>query len=282
MTEYPYGSTTPSDAPAGTGTSEYPYATVPPVVGLGEGATSGGSIGDENSPSMSDKASSTVDAGKQAASDVASTAAEKAKDVALETKKQARDLLGEAKTQFSEQLGSQHSSLVDNLRSLAGELSNMSQGTNIEGGGMATDLVGQAGDRVNGVAEWLGQRQPGDLVGELRTFARQRPGAFLVGAALAGVLAGRLTRGVVAARSDDSAGAADQYPATSPGDSFYQYEAPVSPSGTGGYGTADYSSPAGAYEAPGGSYGTPPASAGYSVPPTGHGSGGYGSGEVTP
>jgi hypothetical protein len=38
----------------------------------------------------------------------------------------------------------------------------------------------------------------------LRTFARRRPGAFLAGCAVLGVVAGRLTRGVVAAHSDDS------------------------------------------------------------------------------
>jgi hypothetical protein len=50
----------------------------------------------------------------------------------------------------------------------------------------------------------LEQREPGDLVAEVRRFAQRRPGAFLVGALLAGVAAGRLTRGVIAASSDKS------------------------------------------------------------------------------
>jgi hypothetical protein len=73
--------------------------------------------------------------------------------------------------------------------------------------GTATDLVSQAGDRAHGVADWLDKREPSDLLREVRSFAQQRPAAFLLGAALAGVAAGRLTRGVVAARSDDSSAA---------------------------------------------------------------------------
>jgi hypothetical protein len=68
--------------------------------------------------------------------------------------------------------------------------------------------VSQAGARAHGAADWLEQRQPGDLVDEARSFARQRPGTFLIGAAVVGVLAGRLTRGAVAAHSEDGASGA--------------------------------------------------------------------------
>ncbi len=76
-----------------------------------------------------------------------------------------------------------------------------------EQNGVASDLVGQAADRTHGVADWLDGRQPEDLLDELRRLARRRPGAFLIGALAAGVVAGRLTRGAVAAHSDDSSGA---------------------------------------------------------------------------
>jgi len=39
---------------------------------------------------------------------------------------------------------------------------------------------------------------------QVRRVGRERPGAFLLTAALAGVVAGRLTRGVVATHTDDS------------------------------------------------------------------------------
>lgn len=60
--------------------------------------------------------------------------------------------------------------------------------------GVATDLVRGASGTVHQAADWLEQREPGTVVNELRDYARRHPGMFLAGAAVAGVLAGRLTR----------------------------------------------------------------------------------------
>jgi hypothetical protein len=60
--------------------------------------------------------------------------------------------------------------------------------------GMATDLVGDASGRVYRVADWLEHREPGQVVEEVRDFARHHPAAFLLGSAMAGVMVGRLTR----------------------------------------------------------------------------------------
>lgn len=151
---------------------------------------------------MKDRAADAAQASKGAAADVAHTASDKAKDVIGETKTQARNVVGEARGQLSEQAGAQHRNLVDKLQSLADELSSMSHTS--EQSGVATDLVAQAGERARGVASWLDARQPGDLVEELRSFGRQRPGAFLAGALVLGVVAGRLTRGVVAVHGQDA------------------------------------------------------------------------------
>jgi hypothetical protein len=150
--------------------------------------------------SMSDRASEAANQGKQAVSDVTSTAADKARQVTEETARQARDLLGEARGHLEQQAGEQHRNLVSGLRSLSDELGSM----RADQPGLASELVSQAHERVNGAADWFERRQPGDLVGEIRDFARRRPGTFLLGAALAGIAVGRLTRGAVAAHSDDS------------------------------------------------------------------------------
>jgi len=70
--------------------------------------------------------------------------------------------------------------------------------------GPATDLAHQAADKLGDAAQWLEGRDPGSLVEEVRNLARRKPGAFLLGAAAAGVLAGRLTRGAVQASRNDS------------------------------------------------------------------------------
>jgi hypothetical protein len=77
--------------------------------------------------------------------------------------------------------------------------------------GPASEVARQAADRADRFADWLAAREPGDLLDEVRSFARRRPGAFLAGAALAGVVVGRLTRGAVdAARSDSGPDVAPQ------------------------------------------------------------------------
>jgi hypothetical protein len=153
-------------------------------------------------PSMKDKATETVDQGRQAAAQVAHTAADQALEVKEQAVRQARDLVGEVRQHLAGQVDSQHQNLVANLRSLSSELSAMVDGS--DQAGMATELVTQARTRIDGAANWLDGREPGQLLDEVKSFARRRPGAFLVGALAAGVVAGRLTRGAVAAHTDDS------------------------------------------------------------------------------
>ena len=79
---------------------------------------------------------------------------------------------------------------------------------------MATDLVRQAAERSSAVASWLDGRDPGSLLTEVKSFARQRPGTFLLLAAGAGVLAGRLSRSLSAGAPETTATARRTTPAT--------------------------------------------------------------------
>ena len=63
-------------------------------------------------------------------------------------------------------------------------------------GGVAADVVQQAAARVGDAGQWLDAREPGQVVHEVQSFARRRPAAFLLLAAGAGLVAGRLTRGI--------------------------------------------------------------------------------------
>ncbi len=148
----------------------------------------------------------------QAAGQVAQTSKEQVLEVASEAKAQARDLIGEARTQVSQQAGSQRDRLVETIRSLAEELESMASSGGK--GGMASELAGQASTRAHDLAVFLEGREPGDLIQEARSFARQRPGAFLAGAAVLGAVAGRLTKSVRAA-SSDSGGSGDRLPVPS-------------------------------------------------------------------
>lgn len=69
---------------------------------------------------------------------------------------------------------------------------------------MVTDLSHAASQRISEVADWLEQRDPQDLLNDVTRFARRRPGTFLAIAAGAGLLAGRMGRGIRDAGSADN------------------------------------------------------------------------------
>ena len=171
----------------------------------------GTSTGQSSTQTAKDEAGNVGQSAKQATGQVASTAAEQAKNVAGETKRQAKDLVGQASSQVTEQAGAQKEKAVGGLRSLADELRSMAEGNGAQSG-MVGDLARQASDKAQEFAGWLDQRDPGSLVEEIRQLARRKPGSFLIGAALAGVAAGRLTRGAIAA-----GGSADASPASGAG-----------------------------------------------------------------
>jgi hypothetical protein len=135
----------------------------------------------------------------QAGGQVAQTTKEQAQNVVGEARQQARDLVGEARTQVRDQAGTQKGRAVDGLRTLGYELDQMAQ----QGGqsGLATEVARQAAQRAHGLAEHLDRYEPADLLDQVRSYARRRPVVFLAGAAVLGVLAGRLTRNL--ASNDD-------------------------------------------------------------------------------
>lgn len=158
--------------------------------------------------------SSTASAAKEEASNVASTAtqggqqvagtaAEQGRRVADEAAAQARTVLDDARQQVTEQAGSQQQKAVSTLRTLGEDLSSMAESSE---SGMGSQLVRQASDQVQQVAGWLENRNPADVIDEVRSFASRRPGTFLLAAAAAGLVAGRLTRGAVDDRRDTSSG----------------------------------------------------------------------------
>jgi hypothetical protein len=220
-----------------------------------------------------DQAGNVASTAAEAGSQVASTAADQAKQVTQETKRQAQDLVQQGRQQLQEQARSGQQKASEGLSALAGQLRTMVEGGSGTPSGPAADLVRQAGDKVEEIAGWLQQREPGDLVNEVRAFARRRPGTFILGAAVAGIVAGRLTTGVVAAHKDDSTGTPPQRPATGPSYAEEGYATTNYAAGTtAGYSTTPGYEPTTTYATGTGSvppppYGTVPP-AGTSVPPT--------------
>ncbi|MEU7929984.1 hypothetical protein [Micromonospora echinofusca] len=147
----------------------------------------------------------------QAGGQVAHTAAEQGGQVASEARRQARNLTGEAGTQLREQARAQQHRAADGLRGIGRELGSMAERS--EDSGMAGQAVRRMADAAEQAAGWLDEREPTAVLDEVRSYARRHPGTFLAGAALAGMLVGRLTRNLTA--SGDGARGAGQ-PSTPP------------------------------------------------------------------
>jgi uncharacterized phage infection (PIP) family protein YhgE len=177
----------------------------------------------------------------QAGSQVASTAADQAKEVAQETQRQAKDLLDQGRTQVKEQVVSQQQKAGQGLSSLAQELRSLADGSSQGAPGPARDLLQQASGMVENFAGKLQNREPAELLDEVRNFARRKPGLFLLGAAAAGVLAGRLTSGIKAAHSDttSTSGFTGQSNYVDPAPTYSDYSATGTVTGTD-YPATDY------------------------------------------
>jgi hypothetical protein len=140
----------------------------------------------------------------QTGREVAQKAAGHGREVVAEAGRQAHGVMDQAQSQLMEQAGAQQHRAASGLRSLGDQLRTAAQNGQQ---GPANDLIRQASGRIGEVADWLEHREPGQVVEEVREFARRRPGAFLGGAALAGLLVGRLTRGMTSGGGDGQMGA---------------------------------------------------------------------------
>lgn len=147
---------------------------------------------------------------------VAGVAQGEAQKVASEAKSQVQNLLSQATSQVDEQSRTQKNRLVETLRTLSDDLEKMASQSE---GGMAANLAREAADRTRGLSSTLDNREPQDLLDEVRSYARRKPGTFLLGALLAGVVAGRVTRGAKDAKSG-SVG-------RTTGPSYQGYQAPL-------------------------------------------------------
>lgn len=142
-----------------------------------------------------ESASSVAQTAQSQLGEVTTEARDQARAVAEDAKHQARRLVHESRQQLSSQAQEQSARLAGGVRDVSQQLQQMARG----GGapqGLLADLTTQAADIATQVADRLEQRQPEELLDDLRRFARRRPGLFLLGAMGAGLAVGRLVKAV--------------------------------------------------------------------------------------
>jgi hypothetical protein len=184
-------------------TDNYPLASTPPQRGepLPSASTEEQGTADVVKSQATDLSNSSIQTGKH----VADVAREQASGVAVEAGRQGRDLLHQAQGQLEEQAAQGQQRLANQLLSLSDELRSMADASGQ--GGMAASLASQAASRARDAGQWLDDRKPSQVADEMQSFARRRPAVFLALAVGAGLVAGRLTRGLKDANSDNSAAA---------------------------------------------------------------------------
>jgi hypothetical protein len=201
-----------------------------------------------------DEAGMVAGTATQAASEVAGTAKEQVAQVASEAKDQISTLTTQAKQQVADQASAQAQKAASTVRTFGDQLQSLASGQSTEG--VAADIVRDIAQRVQQIARKLETSEPQELLEEVRRYARNKPGMFLLGSAAAGFVTGRLVKGATS-ESDATSGrysgqAADGYYGagmTSP-----QYAAGyggTSPEYSTGYVSPDYSTEYGAGTAAG-------------------------------
>lgn len=154
---------------------------------------------------------------------------EHTQDVGEEVAERGKHLAGELRHRIGEEVSTQNERLSGSLRQLSDDLGRMRTGTGNDS--LAAAVVQRLGEGSRQVADYLERQGPDGVVREVQEFARRKPGTFLLGAAVAGFLVGRVGKGVLAgepngangsaspdgyATTRDTAGTAIPVPATGP------------------------------------------------------------------
>jgi hypothetical protein len=150
-------------------------------------------------------AAEATDAATKAAGNVADTAKEQAGQVAGEVSAQARNVALDMRDKVAEQARTQNDKLADGIRRMADDLDQMRAQ---RGDSPAAQVVSRVADGGRQVADYLAERGPEGILGEVQDYARRKPGTFLATALVAGFVVGRLGKGVLNATDspDRSAG----------------------------------------------------------------------------
>ncbi|HEU4426887.1 MAG TPA: hypothetical protein VFR67_30510 [Pilimelia sp.] len=127
---------------------------------------------------------------------MAQTAKHEARHVAGEVSTQARRVAQDMRGQVRDKAQQGHGTLVNRLRQTADELRDMSSSRDDS---PARTLVASLAERTSRLAEQLEAKGPDGVLSEVQEFARRRPGTFLIAAAAAGFVVGRVGKSVLSA-----------------------------------------------------------------------------------
>lgn len=135
---------------------------------------------------------------------MAHTAAGEASGMKDELSVQTRRVMGDAREELSTQAREQTDRLATSVRSLATRVQAMADGRTDEAGRLP-DMAREAASHAAQWADSLSSRDIDEVLDDLRRQARRKPGMFLLGAGVAGIVVGRLARNMRAAEQHHDA-----------------------------------------------------------------------------
>ena len=190
--------------PAGPTTARRPRAasTDSPTKERGKAAADTASRqGQQVATMVADEGNRVMGVASRQAQEVKATVKDQASQLAQELSSQGRGLVAETKQQLQSQAHDQTQNLAQTLFRWGYETQALVDGRPEEAP-MVRQYAQQCADKLNDVASEIEERGVEGLIDEVAQFARRRPGAFLLGAAVVGFGGGRLLRG--AKSQDDS------------------------------------------------------------------------------
>ena len=129
---------------------------------------------------------------RAAAGEVASTAKEQARSFVGEARSETGHVMNDVQGRLREEAEDQTRKASGNLRQWSQELESMAEHADTDS--PVGDVVRQVAEGGRGTADFLDERGVNGLLDEARDFARRKPMAFLVGAAVAGFALGRILK----------------------------------------------------------------------------------------
>lgn len=191
-----------------------------------EASATTGEKAEQVASTASEEATRVKESATAGSKQVAGDASAQASAVVDQTKQQISSVVDQAKGELQTQVDAQGEQAAGALSKLSNQLTALGDGRPHESGPLA-GLVSEAQTKVQAYADRLQDAGPQGVIDDLASFARRRPGLFLLGAGAAGFAVGRVVRsgaaaakddGDAAASSDQLTGTLDELPAPVPGD----------------------------------------------------------------
>lgn len=148
-----------------------------------------------------EEAHDVADTAKSQAQDVMGSAREQAQQLGDEAKEHARDIVADLREELRRRADEQSTRAAQALHDTSGQLRSAARSAE---GGVVVELAQSAATRLDDVASRLDRRGIDGLLDDVRSYARQRPGTFLLAAGAAGFLVGRLARNASSVMSGTS------------------------------------------------------------------------------